>query len=86
MQKPAWLKGTNLTRFDVLALAQYVWLPEYAKENQGILCEDVSVTASCVLGVGTAINAGQWFLVSISLLKKVSREGHTDDDDLANTR
>ncbi|KAL6712215.1 hypothetical protein ACN47E_000092 [Coniothyrium glycines] len=59
--KPAWLEGTNLTRFDVPALAQLVWSTNF--DNTGIRCDDVvDVTASCVLGGGPAINAGQFYL------------------------
>ncbi|KAF1845180.1 GMC oxidoreductase, partial [Cucurbitaria berberidis CBS 394.84] len=58
--KPSWLQGTNLTRFDVPALAQLIWTT--VVDNKGILCDDVQMTASCVLGGGTAINAGQFYL------------------------
>lgn len=60
--KPSWLQGTNLTRFDVPALAQLVWQPE--ADNKGIFCDDVPSPAGCLLGGGTAINAGQFYLVS----------------------
>ncbi|KAF2735941.1 FAD/NAD(P)-binding domain-containing protein [Polyplosphaeria fusca] len=57
--KPSWLEGTNLTRFDVPALYQFIWTND--TDNSGILCPDVSVPASCVLGGGTAVNAGQFY-------------------------
>ncbi|KAH7384479.1 hypothetical protein BKA66DRAFT_608673 [Pyrenochaeta sp. MPI-SDFR-AT-0127] len=59
-RKPSWLEGTNLTRFDVPALAQLIWTPGF--DNAGILCDDVQMPASCILGGGPAINAGQLYL------------------------
>jgi cellobiose dehydrogenase (acceptor) len=63
--KPSWLEGTNLTRFDVPALAQYVWQPGF--NNDGIFCDDAPSPAGCLLGGGTAINAGQFYIVSLLL-------------------
>jgi cellobiose dehydrogenase (acceptor) len=57
---------TKLTRFDVPALAQLIW--QKGVDNAGILCEDVQVTAGCVLGGGTMVNAGQFFLVRMRRL------------------
>ncbi|KAF2180834.1 GMC oxidoreductase [Zopfia rhizophila CBS 207.26] len=57
--RPAWLEGSNLTRFDIPGLYTYIWANH--TENQGILCPDYSVPASCVLGGGTAINGGLWW-------------------------
>ncbi|KAK0264834.1 hypothetical protein B0A54_07625 [Friedmanniomyces endolithicus] len=54
--KPDWLDGTNLTRFDVPGLDNEIWA-----NSTGIACEDYSVMAGCVLGGGTAINAGLWW-------------------------
>ncbi|KAK5107138.1 hypothetical protein LTR62_001696 [Meristemomyces frigidus] len=54
--KPDWLNGTNLTRFDVPGLDNEIW-----KDSAGIACEDYSVMAGCVLGGGTAVNAGLWW-------------------------
>ena len=54
--KPAWLEGTNLTRFDVPGLDNEIWA-----NSTGIACTDVSVMAGCVLGGGTAVNAGLWW-------------------------
>ncbi|KAF2107169.1 hypothetical protein BDV96DRAFT_606750 [Lophiotrema nucula] len=60
--KPAWLEGTNLTRFDVPALYQSIWTDdEHGGAREGVFCSDVTATASCVLGGGTAVNAGQWY-------------------------
>lgn len=62
--KPSWLEGTNLTRFDVPALAQLVWTD--GVDNAGIFCDDGSPSpAGCLLGGGPAINAGQFYMVRI---------------------
>ncbi|KAK4555446.1 hypothetical protein LTR86_007743 [Recurvomyces mirabilis] len=53
---PAWLSGTNLTRFDVPGLCNEIWV-----DSVGISCTDASSMAGCVLGGGTAINAGLWW-------------------------
>jgi len=54
--KPDWLNGTNLTRFDVPGLDNEIWV-----DSAGIACKDYSVMAGCVLGGGTAVNAGLWW-------------------------
>lgn len=54
--KPKWLEGTNLTRFDIPGLDNEVW-----RNSDGIACSDVGTMAGCVLGGGTAINAGLWW-------------------------
>jgi cellobiose dehydrogenase (acceptor) len=54
--KPAWLDGTNLTRFDVPGLCNQIWA-----DSAGIACTDTDQMAGCVLGGGTAINAGLWW-------------------------
>ncbi|KAK5711780.1 hypothetical protein LTR17_018223 [Elasticomyces elasticus] len=54
--KPDWLVGTNLTRFDVPGLDNEIWA-----NSTGIACSDYSVMAGCVLGGGTAVNAGLWW-------------------------
>lgn len=54
--KPNWLSGTNLTRFDVPGLCNEIWV-----DSAGIACSDASSMAGCVLGGGTAINAGLWW-------------------------
>ncbi|CZT21382.1 related to cellobiose dehydrogenase [Ramularia collo-cygni] len=54
--KPEWLVGTNLTRFDINALNNEVW-----RDSEGIACSDVATMAGCVLGGGTAVNAGLWW-------------------------
>jgi cellobiose dehydrogenase (acceptor) len=55
-RKPEWLEGTNLTRFDVPGLCNQIWA-----DSSGIACPDTDQMAGCVLGGGTAINAGLWW-------------------------
>ncbi|PWW75964.1 GMC oxidoreductase [Tuber magnatum] len=50
---PAWLSGKSLTRFDVPGLCNQIWV-----DSAGIACNDIDQMAGCVLGGGTAINAG----------------------------
>ena len=54
--KPDWLSGTSLTRFDVPGLDNEIW-----EDSAGIACADIGTMAGCVLGGGTAINAGLWW-------------------------
>ena len=54
--KPSWLSGTNLTRFDVPGLCNQIW-----HDSAGIACSDAPSMAGCVLGGGTAVNAGLWW-------------------------
>ncbi|KAK4190122.1 putative cellobiose dehydrogenase precursor [Podospora australis] len=54
--KPNWLQGTQLTRFDVPGLCNQIWV-----DSNGIACTDTDQMAGCVLGGGTAVNAGLWF-------------------------
>ncbi|KAJ2898357.1 carbohydrate-binding module family 1 protein [Zalerion maritima] len=54
--KPDWLDGTNLTRFDVPGLCNQIW-----KDSADIACTDTDQMAGCVLGGGTAVNAGLWW-------------------------
>ncbi|KAI1823085.1 fungal cellulose binding domain-containing protein [Xylaria intraflava] len=53
---PDWVEGTNLTRFDVPGLCNEIW-----QDSAGIACTDTDQMAGCVLGGGTAINAGLWW-------------------------
>lgn len=55
-EKPEWLEGTELTRFDVPGLCNQIWA-----DSAGIACRDTDQMAGCVLGGGTAINAGMWW-------------------------
>lgn len=54
--KPDWLDDTNLTRFDVPGLCNEIWV-----DSAGIACSDTDQMAGCVLGGGTAVNAGLWW-------------------------
>ncbi|KXX80350.1 Cellobiose dehydrogenase [Madurella mycetomatis] len=54
--KPGWLEGTDLTRFDVPGLCNQIWV-----DSAGIACTDTDQMAGCVLGGGTAVNAGLWW-------------------------
>lgn len=54
--KPAWLDGTNLTRFDVPGLCNEIWV-----DSANVACPDTDQMAGCVLGGGTAVNAGLWW-------------------------
>jgi cellobiose dehydrogenase (acceptor) len=54
--KPEWLEGEPLTRFDVPGLCNQIW-----HEATGIVCTDMDQIAGCVLGGGTAVNAGLWW-------------------------
>lgn len=56
--KPDWLQGTNLTRFDVPGLCNQIWV-----DSGGIACGDTDQMEGCVLGGGTAVNAGLWWKV-----------------------
>ncbi|AEO64604.1 06cbdded-7847-4769-a7b4-f9d23bb02f56 [Thermothielavioides terrestris] len=53
---PDWLKGTGLTRFDVPGLCNEIWV-----NSAGVACTDTDQMAGCVLGGGTAVNAGLWW-------------------------
>lgn len=61
--KPDWLDGTNLTRFDVPGLCNEIWV-----NSNGIACTDTDQMAGCVLGGGTAVNAGLWWKVTINYI------------------
>ncbi|KAK3669373.1 hypothetical protein LTR78_010756 [Recurvomyces mirabilis] len=54
--KPTWLQGTNLTQFDVPGLCNEIYV-----SSAGITCPDYGVLAGCILGGGTAVNAGLWW-------------------------
>ena len=54
--RPDWLGGTNLTRFDVPGLCNEIWV-----NAGGVTCTDTDQVAGCVLGGGTAVNAGLWW-------------------------
>lgn len=50
---PAWAAATQTTRYDVPGLCNEIWA-----NSTGISCPDYDNMAGCVLGGGTAINAG----------------------------
>ncbi|KAH8158440.1 hypothetical protein CIB48_g9809 [Xylaria polymorpha] len=54
--KPLWLEKTDLTRFDVPGLCNQIWV-----DSAGVACKDTDQMAGCVLGGGTAVNAGLWW-------------------------
>ncbi|KAI1418705.1 hypothetical protein F5Y13DRAFT_196459 [Hypoxylon sp. FL1857] len=54
--KPLWLEKTDLTRFDVPGLCNQIWV-----DSNGVACLDTDQMAGCVLGGGTAVNAGLWW-------------------------
>jgi len=57
--KPSWLQDTNLTFYDVPSLYTEIFSGNFASD---IYCQDVQgAIAGCVLGGGTAINAGLWW-------------------------
>ncbi|KAI5789240.1 cellobiose dehydrogenase [Pyronema domesticum] len=53
---PSWLSGKSLTRFDVPGLCNEIW-----HNSTGISCDDVDRMQGCVLGGGTAVNAGMFY-------------------------
>ena len=52
-----WLDGTNLTWFDVPGQCNRIW----NGGSSGVACSDVDQMTGCILGGGTAINAGVWW-------------------------
>jgi cellobiose dehydrogenase (acceptor) len=54
---PDWLEGKSLSRFDVPGLCNEIWV-----DSTGIACDDVDRMSGCVLGGGTAVNAGMFFV------------------------
>ncbi|KAL5601056.1 hypothetical protein BROUX41_005885 [Berkeleyomyces rouxiae] len=53
---PEWSLANNLTRFDVPGLCNQIWA-----DSKGIACTDTDQMAGCLLGGGTAVNAGLWW-------------------------
>ncbi|KAF8423424.1 cellobiose dehydrogenase, partial [Tirmania nivea] len=53
---PSWATSNSLTRYDIPGLCNQIWI-----DSVGIACRDVGTMAGCVLGGGTAINAGLFF-------------------------
>lgn len=50
------MSGKKLTRFDVPGLCNQIWV-----DSAGIACNDIDQMAGCILGGGTAVNAGLFF-------------------------
>lgn len=57
-----WLDGYNLTWFDIPGECNRIWNGGSA----GVACTDTDQMAGCILGGGTAVNAGLWWNVSLS--------------------
>ncbi|CZT45758.1 probable cellobiose dehydrogenase [Rhynchosporium secalis] len=55
--KGGWLDGTNLTWFDVPGQCNRIW----NGGSPGVACTDIDQMAGCILGGGTAVNAGLWW-------------------------
>ncbi|KAJ2927968.1 hypothetical protein H1R20_g9137, partial [Candolleomyces eurysporus] len=55
--QPAWLAGTNYTKFDVPGLFETM----FQDSNPFWWCKDINVFAGCILGGGTAINGGLYW-------------------------
>jgi hypothetical protein len=74
-----WLDGTNLTWFDVPGECNRIWNGG-ATNSPGCVdcaasCPDTDQMAGCVLGGGTAVNAGLWWKVGYSrMLRRVSAD------------
>jgi cellobiose dehydrogenase (acceptor) len=52
-----WLDGYNLTWFDIPGECNGIW----NGGSVGVACTDTDQMAGCVLGGGTAVNAGLWW-------------------------
>lgn len=52
-----WLDGYNLTWFDIPGECNRIW----NGGTPGVACTDTDQMAGCVLGGGTAVNAGLWW-------------------------
>ncbi|TVY40768.1 Cellobiose dehydrogenase, partial [Lachnellula subtilissima] len=52
-----WLDGQNLTWFDVPGECNRIW----NGGSDGVACTDTDQMAGCILGGGTAVNAGLWW-------------------------
>ena len=64
-----WLDGYNLTWFDVPGECNRIWNGGAVSSEDcpdcGAACQDTDQMAGCVLGGGTAVNAGLWWNVSL---------------------
>ncbi|KUJ20172.1 putative cellobiose dehydrogenase [Mollisia scopiformis] len=52
-----WMDGQNLTWFDIPGECNRIWNGGTA----GVACTDIDQMAGCILGGGTAVNAGLWW-------------------------
>ena len=52
-----WLDGYNLTWFDIPGECNRIW----NGGSPGVACTDLDQMAGCILGGGTAVNAGLWW-------------------------
>jgi cellobiose dehydrogenase (acceptor) len=62
-----WLDGTNLTWFDVPGECNRIWnggADDSSCMGCAAACTDTDQMAGCILGGGTAVNAGLWWNVS----------------------
>ncbi|KAI1485643.1 cellobiose dehydrogenase [Biscogniauxia mediterranea] len=73
--KPLWLDKTDLTRFDVPGLCNQIWV-----DSEGVACKDTDQMAGCVLGGGTAVNAGLWWKANPKDWDENFPEGWHDSD------
>lgn len=66
------MDGTNLTWFDVPGECNRIWNGGATSSSTcpdcGAACTDTDQMAGCVLGGGTAVNAGLWWNVRLSTL------------------
>ena len=61
-----WLDGTNLTWFDVPGECNRIWnggADDTSCVGCAAACTDTDQMAGCILGGGTAVNAGLWWNV-----------------------
>ncbi|KAF5366213.1 hypothetical protein D9758_005728 [Tetrapyrgos nigripes] len=56
--QPAWLQGTQLTKFDVPGLFETM----FTDPNSFWWCKDINVFAACMVGGGTSINGALYWL------------------------
>ncbi|KAK7052336.1 cellobiose dehydrogenase [Favolaschia claudopus] len=56
--QPAWLKGTNFTKFDVPGLFESM----FTDSNEFWWCKDITVFAGCLVGGGGAVNGALYWL------------------------
>ncbi|CZR65777.1 probable cellobiose dehydrogenase [Phialocephala subalpina] len=77
-----WMDGYNLTWFDVPGECNRIWNGGAA----GVACTDTDQMAGCVLGGGTAVNAGLWWKANPDDWDVNFPEGWQSDDMLPATQ